>query len=330
MGALEVLRTLHDHGVETERPVVLVDWTNEEGSRFAPAMMASGVWAGALDRDWAWARTDADGLALRRRARRASATAAPSPCARRAVPRLLRAAHRAGSAPRARGRDHRRAARHRLPALVRRARRGRRPTRSARRRWRDGTTRWSPPPRWSSRSGTCRRGWAAAWSPPSASCTRTPTRATSCPAARTSRSTSASWDDELALARLGRCCRRSSAAIAARHGCGLRVEETWRVRHNEFAPELVARVRDTAARLGYSTLGHGERRRPRRELHGHRGPDGHGLRAQRRRAQPRRGGGDELGGLRGRRERPAPAACSPPRTSARRTPAPAEPSPGSL
>jgi len=62
MGALEVLRTLRDHDVGTLRPVELVDWTNEEGSRFAPAMLASGVWAGALDRDWAWARTDADGF----------------------------------------------------------------------------------------------------------------------------------------------------------------------------------------------------------------------------------------------------------------------------
>ena len=62
MGALEVLRTLEEHGVETLRPVALVDWTNEEGSRFAPAMMASGVWAGKLDRDWAWQRTDVDGM----------------------------------------------------------------------------------------------------------------------------------------------------------------------------------------------------------------------------------------------------------------------------
>ena len=58
MGMLEVMRTLHENKVETERPIVIVDWTNEEGSRFAPAMVASGVWAGALERDWAYARTD--------------------------------------------------------------------------------------------------------------------------------------------------------------------------------------------------------------------------------------------------------------------------------
>jgi N-carbamoyl-L-amino-acid hydrolase len=61
MGALEVIRTLHENGVQTERPVVIVDWTNEEGSRFAPAMVSSGVWAGALERDWAYARTDLSG-----------------------------------------------------------------------------------------------------------------------------------------------------------------------------------------------------------------------------------------------------------------------------
>jgi N-carbamoyl-L-amino-acid hydrolase len=61
MGPLEVLRTLHENNVETERPIIIVDWTNEEGSRFAPAMVASGVWAGALERDWVYDRTDING-----------------------------------------------------------------------------------------------------------------------------------------------------------------------------------------------------------------------------------------------------------------------------
>ena len=61
MGALEVMRTLHENKVETEHPLIIVDWTNEEGSRFAPAMVASGVWAGALERDWVYARTDKEG-----------------------------------------------------------------------------------------------------------------------------------------------------------------------------------------------------------------------------------------------------------------------------
>src|SRR3954467_11879807 len=41
LGALEVVRTLNDAGIETEMPICIANWTNEEGSRFAPAMMAS-------------------------------------------------------------------------------------------------------------------------------------------------------------------------------------------------------------------------------------------------------------------------------------------------
>jgi N-carbamoyl-L-amino-acid hydrolase len=61
MGALEVLRTMNENRIETQRPVMVVDWTNEEGSRFAPAMAGSGVWAGKLERDWVYARTDIHG-----------------------------------------------------------------------------------------------------------------------------------------------------------------------------------------------------------------------------------------------------------------------------
>jgi N-carbamoyl-L-amino-acid hydrolase len=61
MGALEVLRVLHENKIETERPIILVDWTNEEGSRFSPAMIASGVWVGALDLDWVYSRQDITG-----------------------------------------------------------------------------------------------------------------------------------------------------------------------------------------------------------------------------------------------------------------------------
>ncbi len=64
MGALEVMRTLHENKVQTERPMVIVDWTNEEGSRFAPAMVGSGVWAGALKLDWVYDRKDITGKRL--------------------------------------------------------------------------------------------------------------------------------------------------------------------------------------------------------------------------------------------------------------------------
>lgn len=61
LGALEIVRTLNDLGIRTKHPIVATNWTNEEGTRFAPAMLASGVFAGVHDQDWAEDRTDADG-----------------------------------------------------------------------------------------------------------------------------------------------------------------------------------------------------------------------------------------------------------------------------
>ena len=61
LGALEMVRTLNDLNIKTRRPIVIVNWTNEEGTRFAPPMMASGVFAGMHTQDWAYGRTDADG-----------------------------------------------------------------------------------------------------------------------------------------------------------------------------------------------------------------------------------------------------------------------------
>jgi N-carbamoyl-L-amino-acid hydrolase len=62
LAGLEVLRTLNDAGIETEAPIEIINWTNEEGSRFAPAMLASGVFAGAFDVQYAYDRQDRDGL----------------------------------------------------------------------------------------------------------------------------------------------------------------------------------------------------------------------------------------------------------------------------
>jgi N-carbamoyl-L-amino-acid hydrolase len=62
LGALEALRTLVEAGYETYAPIEVVNWTNEEGSRFAPAMVASGVFANVFERDWAHGRTDRAGV----------------------------------------------------------------------------------------------------------------------------------------------------------------------------------------------------------------------------------------------------------------------------
>ncbi|MGH6873440.1 MAG: M20 family metallo-hydrolase [Aestuariivirgaceae bacterium] len=61
LGALEAMRTLIEVGYETNAPVMIVNWTNEEGSRFAPAMLASGVYAGVFTQDYAYAREDREG-----------------------------------------------------------------------------------------------------------------------------------------------------------------------------------------------------------------------------------------------------------------------------
>ncbi|ALG90941.1 MAG: Zn-dependent hydrolase [Pseudomonadota bacterium] len=61
LGGLEAIRSLNDLGIKTKHPIVLTNWTNEEGTRFAPAMLASGVFAGVHTQDWAYGREDAEG-----------------------------------------------------------------------------------------------------------------------------------------------------------------------------------------------------------------------------------------------------------------------------
>lgn len=62
LGALEALKTLHEAGYETNAPIELINWTNEEGSRYAPAMLASGVFAGVFTREFADSREDREGI----------------------------------------------------------------------------------------------------------------------------------------------------------------------------------------------------------------------------------------------------------------------------
>lgn len=64
LAGLEVLRTLNDLGIETDRPIEVVNWTNEEGSRFAPAMIASGVYAGVFDLEYGLSREDKAGVTI--------------------------------------------------------------------------------------------------------------------------------------------------------------------------------------------------------------------------------------------------------------------------
>ena len=61
LAGIEVVRTLNDHGIQTEAPIEVAFWTNEEGSRFVPVMMGSGVFAKAFTLEHAYAATDLEG-----------------------------------------------------------------------------------------------------------------------------------------------------------------------------------------------------------------------------------------------------------------------------
>lgn len=61
LAGLEVVRSMNDLGIKTKHPIVVTNWTNEEGARFAPAMLASGVFAGVHSLDYAYDRKDMEG-----------------------------------------------------------------------------------------------------------------------------------------------------------------------------------------------------------------------------------------------------------------------------
>ena len=118
LGALEAMRTLHETGYETNAPVEIVNWTNEEGSRFAPAMLASGVFAGVFTPDYAYARTDRDGKNFGDELARIGYRGGEKAGARD-IRRHVRTAHRARPDPRRRSAHDRRRAGRAGHALVR-------------------------------------------------------------------------------------------------------------------------------------------------------------------------------------------------------------------
>ena len=61
LSGLEIIRTMNDLDIKTKHPIVVTNWTNEEGTRYAPAMLSSGVFAGLHTQEWAYDRVDADG-----------------------------------------------------------------------------------------------------------------------------------------------------------------------------------------------------------------------------------------------------------------------------
>src|SRR6201995_5562456 len=64
ISGLEVMRSLNDLGITTEAPLELINWTDEEGSRFGHSLMGSGVWAGVFSLDKAYGLTDTEGVSV--------------------------------------------------------------------------------------------------------------------------------------------------------------------------------------------------------------------------------------------------------------------------
>ena len=61
LGGLEIIRSLNDLNIKTKHPIVVTNWSNEEGTRFAPPMLSSGVFGGMHTLDWAYNREDSEG-----------------------------------------------------------------------------------------------------------------------------------------------------------------------------------------------------------------------------------------------------------------------------
>ena len=112
------MRTLVEMGYETNAPIEVVNWTNEEGSRFAPAMLCSGVYAGVFTPEFAYGREDRDGKRFGDELERIGYRGS-EPVGSAQAWRPVRAAHRAGADPRGRGQGDRRGPGRAGHALVR-------------------------------------------------------------------------------------------------------------------------------------------------------------------------------------------------------------------
>ena len=251
MGPLEALRTLHENHIETERSIIVVDWTNEEGSRFAPAMVASGVWTGALDRDWVYDRTDING--------------------KRFVEELERIGYR-GDVPAKKWPFHAYYEYHieQGPMLEREGKTIGAPKGILCLHWYDvyltgDANQVGPTPMEGRHDALC----AAAEmilkvnklpEKMGGNMVATVGEIQNHPNSRNIIPDKVhftvdirSWDDEHAI-RAWEDLRADFEKIAERRGCPIKIEETWRVEHSPFDQRLVQRVLATADELGYSSL----------------------------------------------------------------------------
>ncbi len=251
MGPLEVLRTLHANNIETKRPIVIVNWTNEEGSRFAPAMVASGVWAGALDLKWAYNRTDIHNKKLGEELERIGYKGNTA-CNKFPVHCYYEYHIEQG------------------PILEREGKTIGAPKGILCLHWYDiylegEANQVGPTPMEGRHDALC----AAAEmilkvnllpKKMGGNMVATVGEIQNYPNSRNIIPDKVhftvdirSWDDDLAL-RAWEDVKQDFQAIADRRGCPLGMEETWRVEHSPFDEKLVQRVLNTAERLGYSNL----------------------------------------------------------------------------
>ena len=251
MGALEVLRTIHENNIETRRPLVVVSWTNEEGSRFSPATMGSGVWTSKLDLQWIYGRTDTSGKKfieeLDRIDYRGDVPAKPFP-----VYAYFEYHIEQG------------------PVLEKQGKNIGVPEGIVGITWMDvyltGTANQvGPTPMEGRNDALCAAAemiLAVNLLPEKmggnmvatvGEIHNSPNSRNIVPDGVHFTVDLRTWDDELA-ARAWDEARHSFEAIAARRGCSIRIEETWRVNHMPFDSRLVQLVLDNTHKLGYSSL----------------------------------------------------------------------------
>lgn len=251
LSMLEVLRTLHENAIETERPTMVVDWTNEEGSRFAPAMVASGVWAGALELAWAYDRTDIDGKKQGDELERIGYKG-EQPCKAFPVHAYYELHIEQG------------------PMLEREGKLIGAPKGILCLHWYDiylegEANQVGPTPMKGRHDALCAAAemilkvnalpekMGGNMVATVGEIQNEPNSRNIIPDKTHFTVDIRSWDDDLAL-RSWDDLQNDFKAIAERRGCPMRIEETWRVEHSPFADALVQRVLDSAEALGYSAL----------------------------------------------------------------------------
>lgn len=251
MGALEVMRTLTENSLETQHPVTIVVWTNEEGTRFAPAMMCSGVWAKALDKQWIYDRTDING--------------------KRFEDELIRIGYK-GDAPARKSDIHAYYEYHieQGPVLERENKIIGIPKGIVCLHWYDiylegEANQVGPTPMEGRHDALCaaaemilkvnelpgRMGGNLVATV--GEIQNEPNSRNIIPDKIHFTVDIRSWDDDLAI-KAWDLVKEDFENIADRRGCPIRIEETWRVEHSPFNQELVKNIADSAKMLGYPSL----------------------------------------------------------------------------